>query len=176
MDLPSPSHDVLAASLPVRYWKRRMSDATTQPQSTEAELIAVRREKLAKLRSLGVDPFGARFETTISPAELKADFSDEKQVTIAGRIIALRDMGKSVLLQHRRRPRLHPGLPRRERRSTRRRQRSGSASTAGTGSASTAKLSPPRPESRRSRWRPSPCFRNRCARCRTSGTASPTVR
>jgi lysyl-tRNA synthetase class 2 len=83
-----------------------MSESTTQPQSTdlsaeasakpEAELIAVRREKLAKLRSLGVDPFGARFETTVSPAGLKADFSDEKQVTTAGRIIALRDMGKSV--------------------------------------------------------------------------------
>ena len=62
-----------------------MSDATPQPQSTEAELIAVRREKLAKLRDLGVDPFGARFEITITPAKLKADFSDEKQVTTAGR-------------------------------------------------------------------------------------------
>ncbi len=72
-----------------------MSDAASQPQSTEAELIAVRREKLARLRDLGVDPFGARFETTTSPAELKADFSEEKQVTTAGRIIALRDMGKS---------------------------------------------------------------------------------
>ena len=73
-----------------------MSETSTQPQSTEAELIAVRREKLAKLRALGVDPFGARFETTISPADLKADYADEKKVTTAGRIIALRDMGKSV--------------------------------------------------------------------------------
>ncbi|MFK7851290.1 MAG: lysine--tRNA ligase [Akkermansiaceae bacterium] len=76
-----------------------MSEATSQPQSTEAELIAVRREKLAKLRELGVDPYGARFDITVSPAELKADFTDEKKVTTAGRIIGLRDMGKSVFFQ-----------------------------------------------------------------------------
>ncbi len=70
-----------------------------QPQSTEAELIAVRREKLTKLRDLGVDPYGARFATTHSPAELKANFKDEEKTTTAGRIIALRDMGKSVFFQ-----------------------------------------------------------------------------
>ncbi|NWK55771.1 lysine--tRNA ligase [Verrucomicrobiaceae bacterium N1E253] len=66
------------------------------PQSTEAELIAVRREKLAQLRELGIDPYGARFDTTTTPGKLKADFADEKQVTIAGRLLAIRDMGKSV--------------------------------------------------------------------------------
>ncbi|MFN5869611.1 MAG: lysine--tRNA ligase, partial [Akkermansiaceae bacterium] len=73
-----------------------MSEASQAPQSTEAELIAVRREKLAKLRELGVDPFGARFEITVTPAALRADFFEGKQVTTAGRIVALRDMGKSV--------------------------------------------------------------------------------
>jgi lysyl-tRNA synthetase, class II len=87
---------VLAPARRVHYGYRRMSETSTQPQSTEAELIAVRREKLAKLRALGVDPFGARFETTVSPADLRADFADGKRVTTAGRIIALRDMGKSV--------------------------------------------------------------------------------
>jgi len=75
-----------------------MSDAdpTPQvPQSTEAELIAVRREKLAKLRELGVDPFGQAFETTHTPAELKANFEEEKQVKVAGRITGLRNMGRS---------------------------------------------------------------------------------
>lgn len=66
------------------------------PQSTEAELIAVRREKLAKLRELGIDPFGARFDTTTTPGALKEDFSDGRAVTIAGRLLAIRDMGKSV--------------------------------------------------------------------------------
>jgi len=78
-----------------------MSDAASpqQPQSTEAELIAVRREKLAKLRELGIDPYGARYEVSTTPADLRANFEEGKQVKIAGRIIALRDMGKSVFFQ-----------------------------------------------------------------------------
>ena len=57
--------------------------------------MAVRREKLVRLRELGVDPFGAKFATTTTPGELKADFSEGLQVTVAGRVLALRDMGKS---------------------------------------------------------------------------------
>jgi len=67
-----------------------------ETQSTEQELIAVRKEKLAKLHELGVEPYGKRFPVTTTPGELKAEFADEKKVTIAGRILALRDMGKSV--------------------------------------------------------------------------------
>jgi lysyl-tRNA synthetase class 2 len=66
------------------------------PQSTEEELIAVRREKLGKLKQLGIDPFGAHFKTTTTPGELKAGYSDDRSVTIAGRLLAIRDMGKSV--------------------------------------------------------------------------------
>jgi len=76
-----------------------MSDPnTTQdtPQSTEAELIAVRREKLAQLRELGIDPYGSRFDTTTTPGKLKANFENDQSVTIAGRLLAIRDMGKSV--------------------------------------------------------------------------------
>jgi len=77
-----------------------MSEAVPQqPQSTEAELIAVRREKLAKLRELGIDPFGARFETTSTPAQLQENFEEAKPVKVAGRIVALRDMGKSCFFQ-----------------------------------------------------------------------------
>lgn len=66
------------------------------PQSTEAELIAVRREKLAQMRELGIDPFGARFDITTTPGKLKATFENDKPVTIAGRLLSIRDMGKSV--------------------------------------------------------------------------------
>ena len=69
---------------------------TTAPQSTEAELIAVRREKLAKLRELGLDPFGAHFPTTTTPGVLRAAFENDQPATIAGRLLAIRDMGKSV--------------------------------------------------------------------------------
>ncbi|GAA5480862.1 lysine--tRNA ligase [Haloferula sargassicola] len=70
-------------------------DTAPQSQSTEAELIAVRREKLAKLRELGVDPFGAAFETTHSLDALRAGFSEGLQVKVAGRITGLRNMGRS---------------------------------------------------------------------------------
>ena len=73
--------------------------STQPPQSTEAELIAVRREKLAKLRELGVDPYGSRYEVSTTLAGLRADFEEGKQVKIAGRITAIRDMGKSVFFQ-----------------------------------------------------------------------------
>lgn len=83
-----------------------MSDETATPptagnaaHSTEAELIAVRREKLAKLRELGIDPYGERFEVTTTPGELRANFEDEKKVRIAGRLTAIRDMGRSVFFQ-----------------------------------------------------------------------------
>ncbi len=78
-----------------------MSDQTSSPseqtpQSTEAELIAVRREKLAKLRELGIDPFGKKFDISTTPGKLKAHFENDQPVTIAGRLLAIRDMGKSV--------------------------------------------------------------------------------
>jgi lysyl-tRNA synthetase class 2 len=75
------------------------SAGSGQPQSTEAELIAVRREKLGRLRELGIDPFGAAYETTTTPAALRANFQDGLKVRIAGRITALRDMGKSCFFQ-----------------------------------------------------------------------------
>lgn len=69
-----------------------------------SELLTIRREKLAKLRDLGVDPFGARFETSHSVIEAQRDFvgktpeQDGLQVRLAGRITAHRDMGKSHFL------------------------------------------------------------------------------
>jgi len=61
-----------------------------------------RLEKLARLRELGVDPFGGRFERTGSIAEVRALFVEGKEkqptVTAAGRITALRAHGKSAFL------------------------------------------------------------------------------
>jgi len=56
----------------------------------------VRRDKLTKLKELGINPFGLKFETTTTPGALKADFADDRSVTIAGRLLAIRDMGRSV--------------------------------------------------------------------------------
>ena len=63
--------------------------------SSGEELIAIRREKVEKIRALGVNPYGCRFETTTAPAQLKQNFEEGRQVRLLGRIIALRDMGKT---------------------------------------------------------------------------------
>ena len=71
---------------------------TSAPESgsSESELIAIRREKLDRIRELGVDPFGSRFETSTTASALKETFADDLPVRLAGRILAIRDMGKSV--------------------------------------------------------------------------------
>ena len=75
-----------------------MSDDNTPqntPGSSEEELIAVRREKVGKIRELGVNPYGGRFDITTNAAEIKANFEEGKQVKFLGRISALRDMGRT---------------------------------------------------------------------------------
>ncbi len=75
-----------------------MSDTqaiNTTPGSSEEELIAVRRQKVEKIRGLGVNPYGGRYDVTTSAAEIKANFEEGKQVKLIGRIIGLRDMGRT---------------------------------------------------------------------------------
>ena len=62
------------------------------------QLMLVRREKLAKLQSEGKDPFQiTKFETTHNSKQIKDDYDklEGKDVTIAGRIMAKRIMGKA---------------------------------------------------------------------------------
>ena len=61
----------------------------------ENNLIALRREKLESLRTKGVTPFGAAFETTGSIGDVRENFSEGQTLRAAGRITAHRDMGKS---------------------------------------------------------------------------------
>ncbi len=44
-------------------------------QDTLTDLIAVRRAKIEALRAMGVDPFGGRFDTSGSIAEIRARFA-----------------------------------------------------------------------------------------------------
>jgi len=67
----------------------------------EADLIAARREKLARLRALGIDPYPYRFERTHTAAQVRAAFPKlppesrtGTEVRVAGRIMALRRMGR----------------------------------------------------------------------------------
>lgn len=76
-----------------------MSEDTEVPPTEDlGTLLKVRREKMDHLRALGVDPFGKGFETTHAPGALREAFEEGLEVRVAGRITALRDMGKSNFL------------------------------------------------------------------------------
>ena len=69
---------------------------------TEQELV--RREKLKELESLGIDPFGSRFDVTSNSKEIKEKYADKTKeelhevdipVVLAGRIMTKRGKGKA---------------------------------------------------------------------------------
>ena len=67
-----------------------------QPEELN-ELLRVRREKLTELLNKGVAPYGGRFERTHTALEITSDFDsyDDQKVTVAGRIMSKRGMGKA---------------------------------------------------------------------------------
>ncbi|MHB0753647.1 lysine--tRNA ligase [Polaribacter sp. M15] len=61
-----------------------------------SEQEVVRREKLAKLREMGINPYPADlFPLNSNSKEIKENFAEEKQVTIAGRLMSRRIQGKA---------------------------------------------------------------------------------
>ncbi|MEJ6798661.1 MAG: lysine--tRNA ligase [Crocinitomicaceae bacterium] len=61
-----------------------------------SSLEVQRRESLDKLRELGIDPYpAALYDVTNYAAEIKSNFEEGKQVTIAGRMMSQRIMGKA---------------------------------------------------------------------------------
>ncbi len=73
-----------------------------QPQTTEqelSELLQIRRDKLKNLQEEGRDPFRiTRFERTAWTEEILQDFDawDGKTVSVAGRMMSKRGMGKAI--------------------------------------------------------------------------------
>jgi len=61
---------------------------------SEQELI--RREKLGKLRALGINPYpAAEFKVTHKTSEVKNQFEEGKAVVMAGRLMSRRIQGKA---------------------------------------------------------------------------------
>ena len=82
-----------------------MPDATpSTPTPDASEYERERRDKAAKLRELGVDPFGGRTENVRALASVRDQFKQEfgqdggPVVTVAGRVMLKRDMGKLSFL------------------------------------------------------------------------------
>ena len=72
-----------------------------QPTLDENELIKIRREKLQGFVDKGVEPFGSRYEITHHAADVRKEFGeiegevDAGEVSIAGRLMAIRGHGKA---------------------------------------------------------------------------------
>lgn len=72
---------------------------------SEQELV--RREKMQKIRDLGIDPFGSRFDRTAYAKDIVLKYQDiphddfeniDDIFTVAGRIMFIRKMGKASFL------------------------------------------------------------------------------
>jgi lysyl-tRNA synthetase, class II len=61
-------------------------------------LIEQRKAKLAALRAKGIDPFSNKFQPTEKCAEARSNYAEGREVAIAGRVTAHRDMGKSMFI------------------------------------------------------------------------------
>jgi lysyl-tRNA synthetase class 2 len=61
-------------------------------------LIEQRKAKLAALRGKGIDPFKNKFTPTEKCAEARANYVEGREVSVAGRVTAHRDMGKSMFI------------------------------------------------------------------------------
>src|SRR6476660_9414709 len=61
-------------------------------------LIEQRKAKLAALRSKGIDPFKNKFTPTEKCAEARANYVEGREISVAGRVTAHRDMGKSMFI------------------------------------------------------------------------------
>jgi len=67
----------------------------------EEEIIALRREKLERLRARGIDPYPQRFRRTHTAQEaidLLGEGDQGPEVTVAGRVMATRNMGRATFL------------------------------------------------------------------------------
>jgi lysyl-tRNA synthetase class 2 len=61
-------------------------------------LIEQRRTKLGALRAKGMDPFRSKFTPKEKCADAKANYFEGREVSVAGRVTAHRDMGKSMFI------------------------------------------------------------------------------
>ena len=73
----------------------------SQDQKSLKQIIDFRIEKLNKLREAGINPFPNKFDPTYKSESIKTDFDamEGKTVKVAGRIMALRKMGKASFAQ-----------------------------------------------------------------------------
>src|SRR5213593_1111107 len=84
--------------LPCASNRRSLLCAAAMATDETNSLIEQRKAKLAALRAKGIDPFKNKFTPTESAAQARANYVEGREVALAGRITAHRDMGKSQFI------------------------------------------------------------------------------
>jgi len=67
----------------------------------KAKFERQRQEKLARIKELGVEPYGARYDAAEAARDIKSRFKDAdqtQQARCAGRIVLLRPMGALIFI------------------------------------------------------------------------------
>jgi lysyl-tRNA synthetase class 2 len=83
------------------HWQRRAFMVHCPPAIAMDEsnsLIEQRKAKLAALLAKGIDPFKNKFTPTEKCAEARSNYVEGREVSVAGRVTAHRDMGKSMFI------------------------------------------------------------------------------
>ena len=66
------------------------------PVEDTNQLIEQRRANLASLAESGIDPFANKFTPSESCDEAKANYTEDRTVAVAGRLVSKREMGKTI--------------------------------------------------------------------------------
>src|SRR5258708_28886 len=75
-----------------------VSCAAATAMDESSSLIDQRKAKLSALRARGIDPFKNKFVPGETCAQARAAYVEGREVTVAGRLTAHRDMGKSMFI------------------------------------------------------------------------------
>jgi lysyl-tRNA synthetase class 2 len=86
----------LAVFYSVLRGERRYFHASFMEETNS--LIEQRKSKLAALRAKGINPFANKFSPTERCADARANYVEGREVALAGRITAHREMGKSMFI------------------------------------------------------------------------------
>ena len=81
--------------------ERNNTPAAEETAESLSDIQRVRRQKLAELKEAGKDPFTVtKYDVTAHAAEIKGDYDswEGKTVSLAGRIMSRRDMGKASFI------------------------------------------------------------------------------
>jgi len=79
--------------------EQKKNDSVQEPEQSLSELLQIRRDKLKELQAAGEDPFAiTKYEVTAYSEQIKLHFEElaGKKVSIAGRLMSKRGMGKAI--------------------------------------------------------------------------------